>query len=190
MHETTLTPPERAGLKIRLFGDPVLRRKSAPVKRITSEHHEILSKMARLMYEQSGVGLAASQVGINEAMIVADIGSGLYKLINPKIVKKEGWQTQEEGCLSIPGICIKVKRAKKILVEAQDESAKPITLEAGDLLASVFQHEIDHLRGRLIIDYASFFERLKIRKKLAELKERSKYGGLPEPKTKSCQLQL
>jgi peptide deformylase len=142
------------------------------------------------MYENSGVGLAAPQIGINASMIVADIGTGLYKLINPRIIKREGSQVQEEGCLSVPGVCIKIKRAKKILVQAQDEFGEPVTMEAGDLLACVFQHEIDHLRGRLIVDYASFFQRLKIRKKLEELKKRSKSEKLPESETKSCQLQM
>jgi peptide deformylase len=144
-------------------------------------------------------------------MIVVDISTGLYKLINPKIIKREGSQAIEEGCLSVPGVCIKVKRAKKILVQAQDEFAKPVTIEAEGLLASVFQHEIDHLRGRLIVDYASFFQRLKIRKKLEELsrqateikggippsppdvlagKKKAKNEELPESETKSCQLQL
>jgi len=181
---------KETALKIRLFGDPVLRRKAKDVKEISSGYSDILSRMAQLMYAGSGIGLAASQVGINEAMIVADIGSGLYKLINPRIVKRQGQQVMEEGCLSIPGVCIKIKRAKKVLVEAQDESAKPVTIEAEDLLACVFQHEIDHLKGKLIIDYASLLEKLKIKKKLAELKKRIKHEGLSEPETKSCQLQL
>jgi len=134
--------------------------------------------------------LAAPQLGIAEAMIVADIGSGLYKLVNPKILKKEGRQVLEEGCLSIPGLCIKVKRARKVVVAAQDEFAKPLTIEAQDLLACVLQHEIDHLKGKMIPDYASFFEKLKIKRKLAELKKRSEDEGMPESKTKSCQLQL
>lgn len=181
---------EKTALKIKLYPDPVLRKKTYLVKEITSKQQDILGKMAQLMYENSGIGLAAPQVSIDASMIVADIGTGLYKLINPRIIKREGSQVQEEGCLSIPGVCIKVKRAKKILVQAQDEFAKPVTIEAEDLLACVFQHEIDHLRGRLIVDHASFLERLKIRKKLEELKKRSKNEKLPESETKSCQLQL
>ena len=181
---------EKTALKIKLYPDPALRKKAYLVKEITSEQRDILNKMAQLMYENSGIGLAAPQVSIDAAMIVVDIGTGLYKLINPRIIKREGLQVQEEGCLSVPGACIKIKRAKKILVQAQDEFAKPVTIEAEDLLACVFQHEIDHLRGRLIVDYASFFQRLKIRKKLEELKKRSKNEKLPESETKSCQLQL
>ena len=96
----------------------------------------------------------------------------------------------EEGCLSIPGVCIKVKRAKKVKILAQDEFAKPLTLEAEDLLARVFQHEIDHLRGKLIVDYASFFDKLKMAKKLEELKKSAKDERLFEQEAKSCKLQL
>jgi len=177
-------------LKIRLFGDPALRKKVKAVKELTPVHGDILSEMAQLMYAESGIGLAASQVGVNESMIVVDIGTGLYKLINPKIVEKEGYQVMEEGCLSVPGVCIKVKRARRVVIKAQDEDSKPVTIEAEGLLACVLQHEIDHLKGKLIIDYASILEKLKIRNKLKELKKRSEYERLPESETKSCKLQL
>jgi len=167
-------------LKIRLLGEPVLRKKSKPVKHITAAHRDILSKMARTLYASSGIGLAAPQVGINEAMIVVDIGSGLYKLINPIIVEKVGSQVMEEGCLSLPKVCIKVKRARKILVKAQDEDAKHIRIEAEDLLACVLQHEIDHLKGKLIIDYASFWDKLKIRNKIKKFKGKERHGKLPK----------
>ncbi|MBU4345948.1 MAG: peptide deformylase [Candidatus Omnitrophica bacterium] len=177
-------------LRIRLLGDPALRKKSRPVANINQRHQDILGEMARLMYVNSGIGLAAPQVGINEAMIVVDIGSGLYKLINPKIVSKSGHQVMEEGCLSIPGVCIKVKRAQKVLLEAQDEEARPVAIEAQGLLACVFQHEIEHLSARLTVDHTSFFEKLKLRKRLTALRKRSKDEELSESKTKSCQLQL
>jgi len=172
---------EKTELRIRKFGEPVLRKKSAPVKKITPEHQEFLSKMARLMYEGEGVGLAAPQAGLNEAMIVVDIGKGLYKLINPKIVKAQGCQTNEEGCLSVPGVCIKIKRAKRIELVALSESGKPLNIEAEGLLACVFQHEIDHLRGKLIVDYASFLEKVKISRILKELKKKAKDGTSEPP---------
>jgi peptide deformylase len=153
-------------LKIRVVGDPVLRKKAKKVSRVTAHHRETLSKMARLMYESAGVGLAAPQVGINEQMIVVDIGRGLYKLINPQIVKKEGRQVMEEGCLSVPGVSIKVKRAKKIILQALDEDGKIVIFDAQDLLARACQHEIDHLLGKLIIDYAPLWKRMVLRKKL------------------------
>ncbi len=180
----------KTALKIRLLGDPVLRKKVKPVRQVTAVHRDILSEMAQLMYAESGIGLAASQVGVNESMIVVDIGQGLYKMINPRIIEKEGYQVMEEGCLSVPGVCIKVKRAKKILVKAEDEDSKPLTIKAEGLLACAFQHEIDHLKGKLIIDYASLFDKLKIRNKVRELKKRSEYERLPESEAKSCKLQL
>ncbi len=156
-------------LKIKVIGDPVLRKKTKKVSRINSEHIRILSKMARLMYESKGIGLAAPQVGISRAMIVVDIGTGLFKLINPRIVSKSGSQVMEEGCLSVPGVYLKVKRAKKVCLEALDENGCFQKLEAVDLLACVFQHEIDHLEGKLIVDYASLFKKLALKKKLNNL---------------------
>ncbi|MEI7752721.1 MAG: peptide deformylase [Candidatus Omnitrophota bacterium] len=153
-------------LKIRIVGDPVLRKKAKKVSRVTARHRDILSKMSRLMYEASGVGLAAPQVGIDEQMIVVDIGHGLYKLINPRIIKKEGRQAISEGCLSVPGVCVKVKRAKKIMLQAFDEDGKIVVFDAQDLLACVCQHEIDHLSGKLIIDYAPLWKRLALKRRL------------------------
>lgn len=177
-------------LRIRLFPDLALRKKSKQVSNITETHRQILSDMAKIMYEGSGIGLAAPQAGINECMIVLDIGAGLYKLINPKVVKREGSQVLEEGCLSIPGICIKVKRAKKVKVVAKDEFGAPLEIEADNLLACVLQHEIDHLKGKLIVDYASFFKKIEISKKLEALKKKAINEKVPESETKSCKLQL
>jgi peptide deformylase len=174
-------------LRVRKFGDPVLRKKSALVKEITAEHREFLSKMAQLMYEDEGVGLAAPQVGLSLDMIVVDIGKGgLYKLINPKITKFQGSQVNKEGCLSVPGACIKVKRANKVKLEALDETGKPLNLEAEGLLACVFQHEIDHLRGKLIVDYASLLEKIKIAKVLKELKKEVKNAVFPGQRSRTC----
>ena len=164
---------EKTALKIKTFSDPGLRKKSLLVKEVTARHRDTLSQMAVLMYEGDGVGLAAPQVGINEAMIVADIGSGLYKLINPKIVEASGSQVNQEGCLSVPGICVKIKRADKVKIKAQDDFGKPLDIEADGLLACVFQHEIDHLKGKLIVDYASFFEKFRINKALKKLNVKS-----------------
>lgn len=180
----------KTALKIRIFGDPVLRKKARSVERATDKHREILSEMAQLMYASSGIGLAAPQVGISEAMIVVDCGSGLYKLLNPKILKKEGQQALEEGCLSVPGVCIKVRRAKKIQVGALDESGKSVTIDAQGLLACVIQHEMEHLKGGLIIDHATFLQKIAIKKKLAELKKKAAHEELPESEKKSCRLQL
>jgi len=160
-------------LELRLFGDPILRKRARRVEQITQEERDILSQMAQKMYAVEGVGLAANQIGIDKCLAVVDAGEGLYKLINPKIIKKEGTQTNEEGCLSIPGIYIKVRRAKKVEVSALDELGKPVTLKAEGLFACALQQEIDHLNGKMIVDYASFLERLKIKRRLAQIKKES-----------------
>lgn len=178
------------GLRVKIIGDPVLRKTAVSVKQVTQAHRDILSEMAQVMYSDGGIGLAASQVGIRDAMLVVDIGSGLYKLINPKIVKKEGKQSNQEGCLSVPGVCIKVVRAKRVLIKGLDEFGKGISIEAEDLLACVFQHEIDHLKGKLIVDYASFLEKIRMKKRIEALKRKAKDERLSEQKEKSCKLQL
>ncbi|MDD5128906.1 MAG: peptide deformylase [Candidatus Omnitrophica bacterium] len=161
-------------LKINIFGDSVLRKKAKPVKEVTAEYRKVLSLMSQSMYEHSGIGLAAPQIGMSVRLIVVDIGEGLYKLVNPKIVKRQGSQAIQEGCLSVPGASVKVKRSRQVWVEALDENNRPLRLEARDLFACVLQHEIDHLEGKLIVDYASFLQKLKIRKKLKELKRELK----------------
>jgi peptide deformylase len=177
-------------LRIRVYGDPVLRQKAEQVKVVTDRHRKILSKMAQLMYDGEGIGLAAPQAGIKESMIVVDIGKGgLYKLINPRVVKVRGAQKNQEGCLSVPGVCIKIKRANKITVKAMDNEGKPLTIEAEGLLACVFQHEIDHLKGKLIIDYASFIEKIKMKSVLESLKAKARENE-ESASLKACKLQL
>lgn len=175
-------------LRIKVFPENILRKKSKLITTVTDSHRDTLSKMARAMYDSSGIGLAAPQVGVNESLIVIDIGEGLYKLANPRIVKKRGYQAMEEGCLSVPGVSIKVKRAKKVWVKACDEYGKDVELEAEGLLACVFQHELDHLNGKLIIDYASFLEKIKIKKAVSALKSKGKDEKLPQSETKHRKL--
>lgn len=160
---------KETGLKIRTLGDQVLKNGVRQVEKVTDAHRKLLSEMARLMYAVSGVGLAAPQVGIDESLIVIDAGSGLYKLANPRIVKSDGQQVSEEGCLSVPEVGVKVKRARTVVVEALDETGKPVTIEAEGMLACVFQHEIDHLNGKLIIDHASLIDKIKYGRKIKEI---------------------
>jgi len=157
------------GLKIRVVGDPVLRKKARKVAKVSMDHAQTLSRMAQFMYASKGIGLAAPQIGLNQRLIVVDAGTGLYKLVNPRITRKEGKQVMEEGCLSVPGVYVKIKRARKVCIEAMDESGKPQKIECQDLLACVFQHEIDHLEGKLILDYASLLKKLSLQKKLKGL---------------------
>lgn len=152
-----------------MIGDAVLRDKARAVTadEINDDLREVLSKMSRLMYASKGVGLAAKQVGIDKRFLVADAGDGLYKLINPVVVKKEGVQCMEEGCLSVPEVYVKVNRAEYVVLKALDEHGKNIELKADGLLSRVFQHEIDHLDGRLIVDYLNWVGKIKLKKKLS-----------------------
>lgn len=158
-------------LKLRYFGDPCLRKKCKPVICVTDKERLILKEMYELMRVSGGIGLAAPQVGINKQILIVDVGEGPVTLINPKIEKKSGAEFWEEGCLSLPGIYVKVKRSKKIQVSGLDEYGKKVNMAAYDLFACAFQHEMDHLKGRLIIDYAGLIQKMKLKKKLKLLRE-------------------
>ena len=153
-------------LNLRFYGDPVLRSRSKLVSQLTDRDKSVMNEMYELMKISAGVGLAAPQVGINKQIIVVDVGQGPIKLVNPRIVKKSGSERMEEGCLSLPGVYVSVKRARSIVVNAINEDNQKIALSASGLLARVLQHEIDHLRGRMIIDYASMFAKIRMKKKL------------------------
>ncbi|MEA1964453.1 MAG: peptide deformylase [Candidatus Aerophobetes bacterium] len=140
--------------KIRKYGDPILRKKCEIVKNVGVEEEEIFERMSETMYASQGIGLAAPQVGIDKRLIVVDVGEGLLKLINPLILLGEGESVLEEGCLSLPGVTVKVKRAKSVVVEGWNEKRERIKIEGEDLFAHAIQHEVDHLQGILIIDYS------------------------------------
>lgn len=137
---------------LRKYPDPILHKKACKLENIVPGDRKILAQMTETMYFMSGMGLAGPQVGIGKQLVVADVGDGLVKLVNPEIISKEGESLMEEGCLSIPGVFLDVRRAEKITVEGWDENQKKIQLTAEGLLARVLQHEIDHLQGILIID--------------------------------------
>ena len=140
-------------MKIRKFPESILRKKAAKVEKVTGYERSLLAEMADVMYLSQGVGLAAVQVGIDKQLAVIDIGDGLIRMINPVIVKRCGTETQEEGCLSCPGLSIKIKRAKRVVVNFLDQNGDFVELKAEGLLARAMQHELDHLLGKLIIDY-------------------------------------
>jgi peptide deformylase len=154
-------------LKIRKFPETILRKKAARVRKVTAAEKKMLADMANIMYLSQGVGLAALQVGIDKQLAVIDIGDGLIKLINPVILKKDGLEAQEEGCLSCPGISVKIKRAKKVVVNFMNENGDVIELTTTGLLARAVQHELDHLSGKLIIDYLGPIKKLLASKKLS-----------------------
>jgi len=141
-------------LKIREIGDPVLRTKCTEVEEVTDKTRKLLDDMAETMYDAPGVGLAAPQVGISKRIVVIDVGSGLLELINPEIIESsEKTYIDNEGCLSIPEKTAKVERAYKVKVEALDRDGKEIIVKGKGLLARALQHEIDHLDGKLFVDY-------------------------------------
>ena len=167
-------------LPIVLYPDPRLREKCEPVSAVTDEVRRKLSDMAETMYAAPGIGLAASQVGLRERILVVDIGSKdeddappslLYKIVNPESTRREGSIEWEEGCLSIPGVYETVKRAASISLRGLDETGKPIELDADGLLAVCLQHEVDHLDGVLFIDHLSRIRREMMKKKLSKLRE-------------------
>jgi peptide deformylase len=155
-------------LTIKKFPDPILRKKASKVSKVTSCEKEILCEMAKVMYLSQGVGLAALQVGIDKQLAVIDVGSGLIKLINPVIIKKSGRELLEEGCLSVPGVNIKVKRSKSVTVHFMDEEGAHQQLCADGLLARALQHELDHLAGILIVDYLNPIKKILLKRKIAK----------------------
>jgi len=154
-------------LDVRLYGDPILRRKATPVREVTPELRRLISDMVETMFHQVGIGLAAPQVGIPYRLLVMDDGKGSARaLINPTITQRIGSVVDEEGCLSLPGIYADVERSKSVTVEATDEDDQPVNLEATGMQARVIQHEMDHLDGILFIDHLSPVARDQIKKKI------------------------
>lgn len=139
--------------KIIMEDDPQLHQPSVTVRRFGESLHRLLDDMRATMYHENGVGLAAPQVGVNKCVVVVDDReNGFFELVNPRIVEAKGATEAVEYCLSVPGRGGVVRRAKEIRVEAQDRYGAPLRLRASDMLARVFQHEIDHLDGRLFTD--------------------------------------
>lgn len=143
-----------AKLKIVIAGAPVLREVAQPVERIDKKLQRLLRDMAETMYAADGVGLAAPQVGVSKRVVVIDVGEGLYELINPEIVKREGKVLGSEGCLSVPDYEGEVERYEYVECEFTDKTGQRMLLSASGLLAICIQHELDHLDGILFIDKA------------------------------------
>jgi peptide deformylase len=151
------------------YPDPRLRHKANPVPEVTDNIRRLVEDMAETMYQAPGIGLAAIQVNEAWRIIVIDISETRNQLqifINPEILSREGEQEREEGCLSVPGIYEPVIRANRIHVRALDRDGKPFELEAEGMLATCIQHEIDHLDGKVFVDYLSRLKQTRIRKKL------------------------
>lgn len=167
--------------KIVKYGDNILREKLKPVdfKQLEPALAELTADMFAILEETKGVGLAANQIGLPHRMFVLLIPgkteadeSKSYVVINPKITKKEGCVTDEEGCLSLPGLWVEVERAKEVTVEYTNEKGEAVTLRARGLLAKALQHETDHLDGKLFIDAANPKLKPQIKKALKQLSKK------------------
>jgi len=159
-------------LDIRVLGDPVLRQETTVVTEVTDELRRLIDDMFETMHAAEGIGLAAPQVGRTERIAVVDVHGQRYALVNPEIVHAEGKGKGEEGCLSIPDIYGEVERATRVVVRALDRDGKPFEIDASELLAVCLQHEIDHLHGKLFIDYLGTFRRRNALAKWAKQKDK------------------
>ena len=163
-------------LNILHYPDSRLRQKALPVKKVDSEIKQFIANMFETMYDAPGIGLAATQANVQKRIIVIDVSedkSEPFCFINPEILQKDGEEEMEEGCLSVPGIYEKVTRADHILVSALDKEGKAFEMEATGVLSTCIQHEIDHLEGKLFVDYLSELKRQRIRKKMEKLRQKT-----------------
>jgi peptide deformylase len=156
-------------LNILHFPDERLRTKAKAVDEVTSKHRKLINNMLETMYDAPGIGLAATQVNVHERILVIDISeekNAPIVLINPEILEKNGEQEFDEGCLSVPGIYETVYRAESVRISALNQSGESFEMNANGLLAVCIQHEMDHLEGKLFVDYLSQLKKQRIRKKL------------------------
>jgi peptide deformylase len=156
-------------LDILQFPDPRLRNRARPVKQVDDDVRQLVDDMFETMYQAPGIGLAAVQVNDARRVVVIDISEekdAPLALINPEIVQREGIEEMDEGCLSVPGVYETVQRADRVRVRALDREGRVFERDAQGLLAVCIQHEIDHLDGKLFVDYLSSLKRQRIRKKL------------------------
>jgi peptide deformylase len=164
---------------IRIYPDPILRKRAQAIENIDGRIKEIADRMAKVMYANKGIGLAAPQIGIPSQIIAVDLGAGLDILINPEILEGQGESVLEEGCLSLPTIEVPVKRMDKVLIQAWNVEGKELSLELSEFQARVYQHEIDHLNGILIIHHISRLKReLLIKRMVKDLKRSQKKGSV------------
>lgn len=167
-----------AVLEILKLGHPTLEKKAAPVESIDAEIRELAQNMVETMHAAPGLGLSAPQVNVSKRLITVDLSVGeknedLIILVNPEILHREGKVVREEGCLSVPEVFEKITRPQKVVVKGLDLEGKERVVEAADLLARVFCHEIDHINGKLFIEWLSPLKRNLIKKKF---KKKSRTG--------------
>ena len=154
------------------YGSPALKKKAAEVQKTFAETRKLIAHMKRVMIENHGVGLAAPQIGISYRAIVVQSPKKILGFINPKIVRKSAEKIMgEEGCLSVPGVFVPIKRSTAVEVECETSEGASVRILAKGLVARIFQHEIDHIEGKLIIDHLSLRNRWKLRKALKQIRQ-------------------
>jgi peptide deformylase len=174
-----------ATYEIRVFGDPVLKTKAAEVTDVDAKLVTLADQMLELMYTAPGLGLAAPQIGVQKQLFVYDTGEGPHTLVNPTITESSGEWVYDEGCLSIPGLYVEIARPKEVLLHGWDLDGNEVSLEADELVARLFQHELDHLNGVLM------FERMTGDQRKEALKEwRRLQTEPPEPDRPRRRLRL
>ena len=159
-------------LNILRYPDPRLNLVAKPVEQVDERIKQLVADMAETMYEAKGIGLAATQVDVHERVVVMDLSESrdqLQVLINPVIIERDGETIYEEGCLSVPGVYDKVTRAESIVAEVLDAEGKPYTIHADGLQAICIQHEIDHLDGKVFVQYLSRLKQERIKTKMKKL---------------------
>jgi peptide deformylase len=170
-------------LTILEFPDPRLRTRATPVAAVDAPLRELIDDMLETMYAANGIGLAATQVNVHRRVLVTDVSEGRNDprvFINPEILSRDGTEVSQEGCLSVPGYFDEVERAERIRVRALDRDGKPVEQDLDGLLAVCVQHEVDHLDGRLFVDYLSELKRQRVRKRLEKERKLRAEGRVPE----------
>jgi peptide deformylase len=161
--------------EIRVFGDPVLKTKAAPVADIDGALVRLADEMVDVMYAAPGTGLAANQIGVQKQLFVYDVGEGPVTIVNPEIVESRGEWVYDEGCLSIPGLYVEILRPKEVLLKGYDLEGNEVEIEGDELMGRVFQHELDHLNGVLM------FERMTTEQRRAAMAEWRRMRDEPAP---------
>jgi peptide deformylase len=175
-------------LPILEFPDPRLRTRAAPVRQFDAALKQLIADMLQTMYAAPGIGLAATQVNVHRALLVMDVSSENNEpqiYINPQIVTRDGVEVSEEGCLSVPNIFEEVERSARVRARAQDADGRPFERDLEGLAAVCLQHEMDHLAGKLFVDYLSGLKRERIRRKL-EKERRERASGAAKPAARAA----
>ena len=163
--------------EIRVLGDPVLRQTAATIEEIDGRIAQMVTDLVPAMYQAEGIGLAAPQVGIQKRLFVYDIGEGPEVLINPEILESHGEWVFEEGCLSVPGLSFEIVRPKEIHIIGRNLDGSEVSIEADELLSRLFQHELDHLDGVLLLDHLDKPERKAALRQWREMRSPISDGG-------------